>query len=57
MNELADQPLWCPSPERAAATPLAAFIKGLSREAGYDGDDYAALHRFSIERPEAFWIA
>jgi acetoacetyl-CoA synthetase len=50
-------PLWRPSPERAAATPLAAFIKRLKQDAGYDGDDYAALHRFSIDWPEAFWIA
>ncbi len=52
-----DRPLWQPSPARAAATPLAAFIELLRKQAGYEGGDYAALHRFSVERPEPFWTA
>ncbi len=47
-------PLWTPSPERAAATAMAAF----AIEAGLAPGgitDAAALHRWSIEDPEAFW--
>lgn len=42
-------PLWTPSPERARASAMARFM----RETGFS--DYAALHRWSIEDPEAFW--
>jgi acetoacetyl-CoA synthetase len=45
----ADAPLWTPSPERAAATRLAAF----RRQAG--AADYESLHAWSIEQPEEFW--
>jgi len=44
-----DRPLWTPSPERAADTLLARFMA----RAGFG--DYAALHRWSVESPEAFW--
>jgi len=43
-------PLWSPSPERAAATPLAAFMR---RAGGFA--DFEALHRWSVERKEDFW--
>jgi acetoacetyl-CoA synthetase len=49
MSAARDPPLWQPSPERAAGTLLARFM----RRAGCG--DYAALHRWSIERGEAFW--
>jgi acetoacetyl-CoA synthetase len=48
-------PLWTPSPERAAATHLAAFMRLASAAAGRAFDDYWALHRWSIAEPEAFW--
>ena len=44
-------PLWSPSPERVAATQLAAF----AARHGFDG--YEALHRWSVERPDEFWSA
>jgi acetoacetyl-CoA synthetase len=50
-------PLWRPSPERAAATRLAAFTGWLRAERGIEASGYAALHRFSIDRPGAFWSA
>ena len=53
----ADAPLWQPSAERAAATRLATFIDRLRAGYGYDGDGYEALHRFSVEQPDAFWTA
>ncbi len=43
------QPLWTPSPERAAATTLAAFM----RRTGHDS--YDALWQWSVDQPEAFW--
>ncbi len=50
-------PLWQPTAERSSASRLAAFVERLREEGVYDGDDYAALHRFSIELPERFWAA
>jgi acetoacetyl-CoA synthetase len=43
------QPLWRPSPERIAAAVLTRFC----RETGQA--DMAALYRWSIAEPEAFW--
>jgi acetoacetyl-CoA synthetase len=43
------QPLWTPSPERAAATEVARFMK-LAGKSSYD-----ELHRWSIDRIEDFW--
>ena len=45
------EPLWTPSPERAAATNLARFARTVGIE-GYD-----ALHRWSVSQSEAFWPA
>src|SRR5262245_54188843 len=42
-------PLWTPSPERAAHTELARFLK-YAGKAGYE-----ELHRWSIEHAEEFW--
>ena len=44
------KPLWTPSPERAAATNMARFMAAAGRAGSYE-----ALHRWSIEQPEAFW--
>ena len=52
-----DAPLWTPSPERVAAARLTAFIEHLRRAGAGSFDDYAALHRFSTERPDRFWAA
>ena len=49
MNQSSDNPLWCPSPERAAATNMAAFMQ----QAGFDSFD--ALWQWSADQPEAFW--
>jgi len=46
-------PLWSPSPERIARSNLAAFARRYAPEAA----DYGALHRWSLEEPEAFWSA
>ncbi len=54
---MTDQPLWTPSPERIAASNMAAFMKFLDDRHGTALADYGALHRFSIERMEDFWTA
>jgi len=51
------EPLWQPSAERAAATRLTAFMRFLAQRHGGAFEDYAALHRFSVESMEAFWAA
>ncbi len=48
------QPLWTPSAGRIAAARITQF----AAETGHASDgevDYAALHRWSVEAPEAFW--
>src|SRR5580765_3935630 len=65
MSELAPathEPLWSPSPQRAAATNLAQFATA-ARAFGYESPtgaaavDYPSLHAWSIEHPEQFWPA
>jgi acetoacetyl-CoA synthetase len=43
--------LWTPSPDRVAASNLAGFMNR------HGFDDYAALHRWSIEHMDDFWRA
>ena len=54
---LTDQPLWAPSPERAAASNMAAFMKFVNERHGTKLADYAALHRWSVDAMEEFWVA
>ncbi|MBI4755161.1 MAG: acetoacetate--CoA ligase [Betaproteobacteria bacterium] len=54
---MADRPLWSPSTERAGATRLAAFVADIQRRYGRELPDYAALHRWSVARPDEFWAA
>ena len=46
--------LWTPSPGRIADHPLTRFAEALDAP-GAAERDYAALHRWSVEQPEAFW--
>ncbi len=50
-------PLWTPSERRVSATRLAEFHEFLERRGHGSFDDYAALHWFSVDKPEAFWDA
>ncbi|MEQ8839866.1 MAG: acetoacetate--CoA ligase [Acidimicrobiales bacterium] len=45
------EPIWRPSPERAAGTNLARFAVARGH------DDYESLHRWSVDEPAAFWAA
>ncbi len=50
-----DQPLWRPSPERVAEANISRFMAEVARRWNVRADDYAALHRWSVAEPEAFW--
>jgi len=49
------EPIWRPSDARIAATAMRRFID--RHRSRLDGDGYAALYRWSVEEPEAFWPA
>ncbi|HEX8988086.1 MAG TPA: acetoacetate--CoA ligase [Rhodocyclaceae bacterium] len=50
-------PIWQPSPERIAASRLAAFMAEAQARWNRRFDGYAALHRWSVEQPEEFWTS
>ena len=50
-----DKPLWSPSQAQVAAARITAFMKSAGKRHGVSLPDYAALYRWSIENPEAFW--
>jgi acetoacetyl-CoA synthetase len=50
-------PLWQPDAERVSRSQLTAFARTLERDRGAPFADQAALHRFSVEEPAAFWGA
>ena len=47
--------LWEPSAARKAASNMAAFMARANAEKGAGAGGYAALHRWSVEEPDAFW--
>jgi acetoacetyl-CoA synthetase len=49
--------LWTPSPQRAQASGLAAYMRWLGTRKGLRFEDYPALHRWSVERLEDFWAS
>ena len=52
-----DAPLWQPSAQRIQQSKLAAFMQAAGRQWGRSFGNYAALHRWSIEHPEQFWVS
>ena len=54
-QEMNAQPLWQPSPDRAAQTNMTAFLHAASERCGTAFADYDALYRWSIESPSEFW--
>ncbi|MBX3671927.1 MAG: acetoacetate--CoA ligase [Burkholderiales bacterium] len=54
---MTDQPLWTPSPVRAAASRMASFIDFVNERHGTTIAGFEALHRFSVDRLEDFWVA
>ncbi|MEM1316488.1 MAG: acetoacetate--CoA ligase, partial [Pseudomonadota bacterium] len=56
--ESGDAPiLWTPSPERAAASEMARFLRWLEESGRGSFADYDALWRWSIADAEGFWLA
>jgi acetoacetyl-CoA synthetase len=49
--------LWTPSPERAAASTMAAFMRWLEANRGLHFDDYTDLWEWSVTEIDAFWAA
>ena len=54
-TEQEDRILWRPSPERVTSSVLAKFANRYGPYTGQESFDYAGIHRWSIEQPEAFW--
>ncbi len=50
-----DAPIWTPSPQRIADANITAFRRHAAERWSLDLPDYAALHRFSIDRAPEFW--
>jgi len=50
-------PLWRPSAERIAQSNLSAFMRAASQQWGCGFEDYAELHRWSVEHPGQFWVS
>jgi acetoacetyl-CoA synthetase len=50
-----NEPLWRPSPQRVGEANLTRFAAGVAARRGLQLPDYAALHRWSVEDPAAFW--
>ena len=55
MDARQDAALWEPTPERIAATNLRRLMDEAGRRTGRRFDDFANLHRWSIEDREGFW--
>ncbi len=55
MSAAADTPIWTPSPDRVAETPMAAFLAFVRERRGLDLHDYNALWRWSVDAIEDFW--
>ena len=49
------QPLWQPSPERIAASNMAAFMRAVAINHDLPIADYTALYDWSVNQPEHFW--
>jgi len=47
--------LWMPRPDARERTRVGAYLAWLARQHGLAFDDYAALHRWSVDDPGAFW--
>ncbi|WP_020650924.1 acetoacetate--CoA ligase [Solimonas variicoloris] len=47
--------LWTPRPEFAERSQIARYQRWLREQRGVDTGDYAALWRWSVDEPEAFW--
>ncbi|MFC5386630.1 acetoacetate--CoA ligase [Aquamicrobium segne] len=51
----AKKPLWTPTAEQIAASPLTAFKAEAEKRTGRNFANYGQLHSWSVTEPEAFW--
>ena len=51
------EPLWTPSPDRIRDANLTRYLTAIRDRHGLEFADYAALHRWSVENREAFWVS
>ncbi|MGD9743457.1 MAG: acetoacetate--CoA ligase [Dongiaceae bacterium] len=51
------EPLWQPDSRRIADANLTRFRRQVAADRGVTAEDYATLHRWSVDAPEAFWRA
>ena len=56
MNAIS-KPLWQPTPEQVAAASITHFTQEVESQWGRTFGDYRALHNWSVEQPEEFWIS
>ena len=52
-----DKPLWTPSTDRVAAAKITRFRRRIETEYGVTLADQDALHAWSVENIEAFWVS
>ena len=51
------EPLWTPSPQRVQSTNAVGFMAAIEKDWGSPIADFSALHRFSTQEPEKFWLS
>ena len=56
MNTIS-KPLWQPTPEQVALASITRFTQEVESQWGRTFRDYRALHDWSVEQPEEFWIS
>ena len=56
MNAIS-KPLWQPTPEQVASASITRFTQEVEIQWGRTFGDYRALHDWSVEQPEEFWIS
>jgi acetoacetyl-CoA synthetase len=56
MNPIS-KPLWQPTPEQVALASITRFTQEVESQWGRTFPDYRALHDWSVEQPEEFWIS
>ena len=53
---MTEHPLWQPAPEQIASTNMTRCAREAALRWGRNFEDYADLHRWSVEAPEEFWL-
>ncbi|WP_136417078.1 acetoacetate--CoA ligase [Herbaspirillum sp. ST 5-3] len=57
MNDIHQQALWAPTPERIARTRMHDYMTWLAKEKGVRADDYDALWQWSVDHLDQFWAS